>query len=301
MKALARLQAKEAIPNLMLLLIKGDTTPIETLAQLDAKEAITVLMAFLNDKNKEDERRDVIRALVKLEAKEAIPALVLLLNNDRFRLDAIDGLAKLQAKEAIPSLLSLFARSHDSVRMPTFEALVQIQGKKAVPMIISLLKGRTVNSESQIAIKALVKVQGKKAVPTLIGLLTENSMAWASCQEAIKALVELEGKDAVPTLMGLIIIKDDYVSRAAIEALKQLPIDDAVFKQPIFLAAERRLSQVLAQVKVKNAMPDTLSLLKNASQYIRKAAIDAVVQSKETKAIPLLILMAKNQSEPLRR
>ncbi|MBI2267551.1 MAG: HEAT repeat domain-containing protein [Armatimonadetes bacterium] len=133
-RALAALDAREAIPQLMGLLRDGDPwvrgEAAEALGLLGAGEAIPQLMDLLSDKDWK-ERWSAAKALGLLGARETIPQLMNLLSDEDSSVQgsAAEALGLLGAGEAIPQLMELL-RDEDSLeRGSVAEALWEISSR----------------------------------------------------------------------------------------------------------------------------------------------------------------------------
>ncbi len=214
---------------------------IELLGSLDAKEAIPKIILYLTA-NDVTTRGRAIKALRELEAREAIPRIIENLRDtdDYVREEAIETLMKFQATEAILEITNRLNDKNSCVRETAIKALGHLNASKAIPQIINRLEDEQHDVRYE-AIEALVKFQAKQAIPKIIERLddTDNDVHSRECIRlrhvrdskkkifyvrlaAIRALGQLKAKEAIPSIKEKLKDNHEYVAETALQALKEI-------------------------------------------------------------------------------
>ena len=260
--ALGRLQAKEAISELIALLKDEDReirlSAANSLGQLHAKEAVPELITLLRDKDYEV-RQSAADVLGQLQAKESIPELIALLRDNEYRVrqSAADVLGQLQAKESIPELIALLKDEDAWVRQSAADVLGQLQAKESIPELIALLK----DEDAWVRLRAadvLGQLQAKESIPELIALLKDEDAEIRL--RAANALGQLQAKESIPELIALLKDEDAWVRQSAANALGQL--------------------------QAKESIPELIALLKDEDVWVRQSAANALGQLHAKEAVP---------------
>ncbi|MBN3926869.1 HEAT repeat domain-containing protein, partial [Nostoc sp. NMS4] len=142
-QALGEMQAKEQIPQVVLLLKDSDSNvrsaAVQALGEMQVKEQVPQLVLLLKDSDS-NVRSAAVQALGEMQVKEQVPQLVLLLkdSDSNVRSAAVQALGKMQAKEQVPKLVLLLKDSDFNVRKATAQALMKL-GQQDLPVILQVL------------------------------------------------------------------------------------------------------------------------------------------------------------------
>ena len=214
---------KTVTPTLIEALKNGETVVRRKAAKAlgiigsNAKAAVFILINALKDEDI-DIRKNAAEALGKIgyKPKTVIPKLIYILKDEDIdvRTNAARALEKIgpEAKAAVPALIKTLRKIH-------FNTWYLDNNRVRIPM-----EGRDDEAIRINAAIALGKIgpEAKAAVPALIEALKNEGKKFIYV--SIRALGEIgpEAKEAIPALTKLLNSKDDYVKKAAKEAIEKI-------------------------------------------------------------------------------
>jgi|SRR5882672_2507486 len=272
-QALVRLQAREAIPQLLTVL--PDPSPMlrrkaaYLLGRLRAKEVVSKLVRMLGDADP-DAGETAAWALCELKATEGIPGIAAFLesNRPRLRCTAVLVLPRLGAKSEVPGIARLLDDFDFQVRSHAALALGELGAREMIPRILPLLK----DPDEQVrwfSSSALGKLGDPATIPDLLRLLADPQprVRWA----ATAALGEMGAREAIPKIRSRLEDESGEVQGGALDALVKLrAAEETVFIMP---------------------------LLENESPGVRAGAVHALWKLGDWKAAPGIALRLKD-SDP---
>lgn len=219
-------------------------------------DAIKIIPALIQTLKSEDayDRQNAACALGQIgpSARQAVPALIRSLKDtdNKVRISAFWALHYIEpavaSKEVVGPLIEAMGDNNESVQIDAAKALGAIgpAAEEAVPSLIKTLKNKTEGEASHPlfglsllieAARALGEIgpAAKESVPALIKLLEselgdEDNDAWISAEDArccaAEALGKIgpEAKEAVPALVEALKDEDEYVRKAAAEAMEKI-------------------------------------------------------------------------------
>jgi HEAT repeat protein len=303
-RAAAILQAREAIPKLILLLQDPSVyvrhNAVNSLRELEAKEAIPKLISLLQDPS-ELVRSRAAYALGELKATEAIPKLILLLQEPyaNVRSSTADSLRELNAKEEDPELLLLLSDSEytEEIRLATIMSLSKLNAEEAIPELISLLQDPNENIRSSAA-NSLGELNAEEAIPELISLLQDP------CEDvrasAADSLDKLNAKEAISKLILFLQYLGKHIRSIAaisfeLKAKELIPELNLLLQDPP-VALRSSTANSLGELNRKEVIPILIPLLQDPSGNVRFNASQVLGTLKAKEAVPELILLLQDPS-----
>jgi HEAT repeat protein len=272
-RALGRLENKEALPELLLLMddkeagVRGFAC--EGVIALGGEGVIPLMLEMLTD-NRANVRYCAAAALCDLRAKSAIPALMARLNDDdaNVRAVAANALGMLDAREAIPALIKCV---NDDGNHGAFYALRELKATEAIPSLIALSE-HSVNRIRERAIDTLGCMNTKEVIPALIKQLKSKDADTRRC--VLHALSNLKASEALPAIVKLLADENGDVAQAAYDAL--------------------------LRTNAWSEVPGILPLLKHDTPRVRHLASALIVRLQAAEAIPHLVVLLKDDNETTR-
>jgi HEAT repeat protein len=257
-EALVRLGASEIVVNRSVELLKHENSQVRSqaacrLGGLGASKATPFLSLALEDAD-ETVRRAAVVSLARLDARDRVPQMLKLLRGHHGlgQREAANGVAWLDAREAIPELLTMLDDPDRSVGGEAAHALGFLQAKEAVGPLSRLVlhKDSWLREKS---IEALGNIGEPAAVPLILGAL-DDSRGYV-VQTALYALWNLQAKEAAPRILPLLKYDKDDQYASIVRA---------------------KAAALLSGFGSADAIPQLAPLLKDSSERVRGAAIEAL-------------------------
>jgi len=255
---------------------------IKKLAKLSAKEAVPELMKLLDDENR-SVRYASANAILAFKDREAIPGLRKILRQCE-RVDiissAVRAIKSFGAKEAAPELIELLKNSDRHIRGDVAFMLGGLGIKDAIPEMIKLLNDSN-KYVRRATIHGLVAMGDKEIIPELIKALNDNDDEVRGV--AANALGNLGAKEAISKLMELFNYTDDYTLGGAAESLGKLGSKESIPELIKLLNNEYESVRgvavsALGTLDAKEAIPEIIKLLKDKDQVVRGRAAVSLVE-----------------------
>ena len=306
---LIEIQAKEAAPELILLLSHSDhivrIDATKALGGMKIKEAIPNLIALLDDTN-DNVRLAAIGALGKLKVKRVVQTLIgFLKNHPSNHYEIIEALVNIDAKEAIPALINLLKDKSNINRSTLISALKELQATEAIPILIDMLKTHEDNwqygdSLQYIVAMTLKKLKANQLIPKILGLLNDESSRVRDT--TITTLGKLRLTEAIPNLEVLSRGKDSHIRRLAIRALVTIKFGEIPPDFDRLLENNNEKSHhtvlMLSEGNLKEATPIILELLANKDTSIHSSLIKLIKNYNIKTTIPYLLdLLASERND----
>lgn len=238
---LADLDGKAALPALLGLASGGEPEVIRALGRLGAREAIPQIRKLLQRQDN-DVRTAAIEALGVLQAAESAPDLVRLLHHpgDDFCTchPALWALANMDTPESLPSILSMLGNTDENHFGLVAAVLGYLNAREAVPLLTDRLK-----DEGELALLAGLAL-GELGTADAAPVLVEN-LRWGGTRgsRAAEALVHLGAKDQIPAMVRLLERVDSVEKGGVAAALCQMGSKEGV---ALLLRPNRQLSALNA-------------------------------------------------------
>jgi len=328
-KALVKLKAVEIVPELIDMLSDDDlyirNSGVQTLIELNAKEAIPFLMKKLKEKN--NNRSNIIKALVKLKAVEIVPELIDMLSDDDLyirnsgvqtlielnakeaipflmkklkeknnnRSDIIKALVKLKAVEIVPELIDMISDDDLYIRNSGVQALIELNAKEAIPFLMEILKDKNRHDVRSSTIEALAKLNAKEAIPFLMKILKNEKYSENIRKVVIINLGKLNALDTIPELLDMFqrkIFREEIAF--SLKAMKQgkLPKWLGIFQMRPYSTVENDVVKIINKLN----MTALLLMLYSDNSHIQFFAAKALVALQSTEVIPELLSMIENKN-----
>ncbi len=270
------------------------------------KPAVPALLAALKDKNEnENVRCFAAEAIGKIGEKGTIPFLREALNDvENVIYASVKALGKIGGKEAVPALTAVLVKEENKdICCAAAEALGKIREKEALPALMVALK-KTDFWVSHAVERALIEI-GEPTVAALIPALKDKDSR-VRCAAA-EALGKIGEKEAAPALLESLKDENNHVRYLSAKAL--LLIDDKSIEkesgcdyrsalQAYILIGEGWLRGDIANDLVKIGKPAVPALLaalqhENDTEYVQRAAVNALAQMCEARAVAALLTAKK--------
>ena len=269
----------------------------EALGRMQAKEAIPALILALHEGSCEDDNLALHSAwaLGKLHSSQAIPALVQALhiarNNDNYMLIGTisEALGKMAAADAVEELVSEISSDPVSVQGKAIRALGKIQDPRAIPSLTSTLYGPD-QSIRPVVIRALGQIGGETAVSTLVNILRyENDPDYMI---ALKALARCAYPDAIPLLIELFKHPSPNISKLAGKALARTgeqSFQDLLSLLPASSPLRRRqIAWILGEIGSPKSIEVLAQLLNDPDWRVRYKTVQALGKIKSSESLKIL-------------
>jgi HEAT repeat protein len=211
LEGLVRMKAADAIPRIRLLLRenprRGSVRPaIWALGELGAKEAIPDLLLLV----KSDEAWYAAEALGRLGAREAIPGLLAILDDHLWgpKQMAAKVLAEWNVTEAGPRLAALLRRGEGDHPW-ILDAVARLNVREAIPSLIGLLDRREKPDGRPAVLKALVDLRATEAAAPISALVTDSDSTVR--EAAFNALTVLDRERARTAGVAALLHHDEWI------------------------------------------------------------------------------------------
>ena len=246
---------------------------------LDSKNprASSLFRKCLTDK-REHIRKYAIWGLWNLKDKKAIKPIINLLKNDRsikIKKAAAGALGALDAKEAIEVLISYLSHNDADLVCTCIESLGKLKAKKSIPFLVKIMKDPPKDcnlawSPRVYVMKALEKINDKHSLKLLIPLLKEKD--WDMVYFTARTIGNFKDKSATKALINCLSNHNNHSVR--------------------WVCCEE-----IAKSKDTNAVKPLIALIKDKNWEPKEAAIFAVGEIKDKKAIPELEQLFQNEKK----
>jgi HEAT repeat protein len=291
-RALVRLDAREAVPYIKELYKPGDASEeyvLTSLVYFGDEQAISQLMPEMTDANQEAGWM-LLESLIRVKARAVIPALISALENEKalggqaYRGPNIVGyvmvaLARLEARESVPVLRRYLNLAFDrNLREPNgffasraIEALGMLKAREAVPELLQILDFRDAwfRKSAQIA---LARIGEPNTAQNVIASLKKHM----SSSNHVEVLEELANISDPNTYRALSQMELANIEAAPSEGyLKQLTDKSGVkftFSEEKPLPAEKRRQGIAAL-----SSPTGLSALRRVVGTLNYSAADYAI------------------------
>lgn len=298
---LGEMGVRKAIPGLIKLLKDENEnvrlSAVKALIKLEAVEAIPELLKLLNPNENVYVLQSAGDGLCHLMARDVILELMQLLKSDNrtVRWWAVRILGRIGAREAMPEMTKLLNSDvADSVR----EAFVYLQPREnvsnleytdlSIPEVIKLLDANDAIVRWR-AVLTIKKSEATEAIPTLTKLLCDrNKRVQATAAEA---LAELGDKNSIPELWKLLGNDQWEVHLSAAYALAKLGVVETITEIEKMISngywlARMSAIESLAEIDAKTAAPYALNLLNDKDQLVRAMAAIILAESGVKDKVP---------------
>ena len=303
LRALGRLQARDAIPELISVLTSAPADSLSTnllhhaalaaLSEIGGNEIAPALRSALRD-NDPVVRIAAVRALAKLQDTAARPEILNLIrtdNNPEVRLIALGSLAAFVAPgmSVAEDLLPLLQDREAGIRTEAANVLGKLGEGRATPALMALLKNDLEPAVRQSAAYALGRLfqSDQLGVERALAEALRKDTHSVVREAATFALGQCGSENAKRQLRNALNTNDDYVRRVAADVLGDLRDREAVPNLIKLLQHQnwelrRNAAIALGKIGEANASAPLLAAVKDENQYVRAAAKNALDQIQAT-------------------
>lgn len=247
----------------------------EVLGELKDKRAVELLIRLLNDRDTKV-RQNAAYALGQLGDVKAVRPLIKLAQRDsQCRHVAIQSLGLLPDAQSKQFLLKLLKDKDSKIVFEAVKGLESYDDREVVEALVAI-----VQTSDDYACQTVVDVLGKKkaviAVEPLADMIRNDSTRGACVLSAIAALGWIGDNKASPALQEVLgsPIRDVGQRCAALQSLGRLQADDAF--------------QLV------------MSYLKDSDWQVRKAALDALIDYNNPRAVPAVRECLTDENQEIR-
>ena len=275
---------RQAVPQIAALITSNDTkitaAAIESLGRIGGPEAADAL------------------------AKARVPANLKPARDNAYLMCADKLLAEGQVDKAANIYREMIAPANGTwIRIAAYKGLIRTEKDKAVPLILALLKDQDLDLQ-KAAGKFITEMPGKaitKALAEQLGSLSPDAQ--------VVLLSSLEGrgdKTAAPYVAKVVKSNNEPVRLAAINALAVLGDASNVELLAEASAAGSKTSKAamdsLGRLPGQDVAAALIAVAKsNAGTPVRTNAIQALINRCETQAADVLLILAKDKNQEIRR
>ena len=285
-----------------------------TLGSIESVEAVYYLNELLKDTNKHV-RMAAIYSLARLEDRNSIVGLHELLkdSDENVRETAAKALVSLESNGLIHNLRTLTKNADKYIRKAAINYLVQQGTKESTQELIKLINDDE-NNVRIVALDGLAEMGSEELIPKAIELINKDNNAEIR-QSAANALIKLKAKDSNLVLQEFFKHKNIEIRRAAIEKLDELLISCSYsytdiqkcatiysiqlnpkdFIQELYSSLKdedakirEMAANVLISLEGKNAIFNTLNLLRDKEIDVRWSLATKIIQFGDISIIPAL-------------
>ena len=195
--------------------------------------------------------------------------------------------------------LNRFHSADPSVRRESAEALVAFDQSQSVAPLIEGLKDENAGVQ-EAAMAALIRIGGRRVVSSLLPLLRQD----ARTRNLAVEVLEQTGATGFDLLLPLVKHDDANLRKFIVETLGKLGDSRAI---PALSATlndrepnvRSSAAEALGRLRAREAVPQLLGLL-NDDEWVVFSVIEALGQIADPAALPALMAVLKDGSEPVR-
>jgi len=299
---------REALPKL-----DGDLKigVLGSIGQRGDREAVSQILPLITDGNM-NIARAAIETLGRIGGSEAAAALArtqvsVSLKSDRdnaYLMCADKMLAEGQQREAVQIYREMITPSNGTwIRIAAYKGLVSAEKDKAVPLILALLKDRDLNLQ-RAAGKFITEMPGPantKALAEQLGDLSPDA------QVVLLSALEARGDKTAGLYVARIVnSRNKTVRLAAIKALAVLGDASDVELLAEKSATDRETGKASMDALSRLSGPGVSGALISVAQSradtpVRVNVIETLTDRRETEAVPVLLVLAKDDNRDIRQ
>lgn len=298
----------EALPRL-----EGDLKigVIGSIGQRRERKAVPEIARLAADGNAEIARA-AIGALGRIGGSEAAevlaklkpPAKLAVARDDAYLMCADGMLAEGKKEEAVKFYAKMLSVENGTwIRIAAYKGFIQAEKDKAVPVVIELLKDKNLDLQ-RAAGKFMTEMPGEVVTKALAEQL-EN--LGPDAQVVLLSALEARGdKTSAPYVAKAVKSGDDAVRLAATEALAVLGDASHVGLLAEASVAEGQAGKAAMDSLSRLSCPDVAAALtavaqSNVDPAIRVNTIEAMVNRRQTEALPALFSVAEDKDDKVRQ
>ncbi|MBD3320015.1 MAG: hypothetical protein GF350_02865 [Chitinivibrionales bacterium] len=239
-------------------------------------------------------------ALGMLKEKRAVDILIDAArdSNPFVRKFACEALGNLRMDNAVPVLVEALGNARFETRTAAAEALGKIKDTIATPALLAALDD-SITEVVEYALMALDSTGDSKALVPLLHIVKEKGRIWNAHSDLLIRACTASGRTAIDTVKALLDDPDDDVNRIAMDIVN---LSDNPAAEQILHAAlnhpgyrvRKNAVVALGNRKDTSAVEKLIAMLNDTSSYIRRDAIIALGKIGSSRAIGPLVAIIES-------